>query len=165
LSAFLGIATSTGIAAADPPFRISNFVAGYVCERDGNQEVCRESDVIEVKGESVCDWSGEKRRCTWFGYEFDYENADPAVPLECVYERSNPSDEGGRDGLRQRKATTGEFELKLDASSGHSVNPGYEVHSVPPGRAPFDVVTRITCSYRGEPAFAQTFRARYSRRF
>lgn len=81
----LGTCTAQSGAATAPVFasyegvagsmRISGLRTGTLC---GN-EVCRQTTEIEVVGGDTCD--GEP--CTRYGVEFDYENADPAAPLEC----------------------------------------------------------------------------------
>jgi hypothetical protein len=55
--------------------RISAFRAGPACD-DG---VCEHSEVIPISGADSC----PQGRCTRFGMEFDYEDADPSKPLEC----------------------------------------------------------------------------------
>jgi hypothetical protein len=55
--------------------RVSAFRAGPLC--DGR--VCEQSASIQVTGADSCSGS----RCTRFGMEFDYRNADPSAPLEC----------------------------------------------------------------------------------
>ncbi|MCB1685237.1 MAG: hypothetical protein KDI31_12150, partial [Pseudomonadales bacterium] len=55
--------------------RISEFRAGPLC----GESVCEQSADIRVGGQDVCGGN----RCTRFGMEFDYRNADPSKPLEC----------------------------------------------------------------------------------
>jgi hypothetical protein len=57
-----------------PGMRVSAFISGRVC-RDGTTPtgVCVETADIEVRGERA-----------WYGFEFDYVNADPAEPLRCT---------------------------------------------------------------------------------
>ena len=149
----------------DGGFRIWNFVSGPVCHYDdGTEDVCKQAEAIDVKGESSCDWSGEQRRCTWFGFQFDYENADRSVPIECDYVRSRASAEGNWEGVRDENATTGTFTYELETSNGHFYNPMFDLHSVPPGGAVIIVSTELKCTYGGKPVFDMTFRARYSTR-
>ena len=56
--------------------RVSLFRAGLVCD----DHVCTYGVDIPVTGRDMC--AGE--RCTRFGVEFDYSNANPAAPLECT---------------------------------------------------------------------------------
>ena len=62
--------------------RVSAFRAGPAC----GASVCEQSADIRVTGADSCPGG----RCTRFGMEFDYENADPSAPLECT-----PSTSGG----------------------------------------------------------------------
>ncbi len=58
--------------------RISNFRSGQLCG-DG---VCEQTTLIRVTGQDQC----VRGSCTKYGVEFDYENANPALPLECTGE-------------------------------------------------------------------------------
>ncbi len=69
---------------ADGAMRVSAFRAGPAC----GDRVCEQSADIRVTGADTCAGS----RCTRFGMEFDYENADSSAPLECT-----PSTSGGDD--------------------------------------------------------------------
>lgn len=60
--------------------RISGFRAGRLC----GDRVCEETADIRVTGEDSCQRSGGAASCTRYGLEFDYRNADPSAPLECV---------------------------------------------------------------------------------
>ena len=61
--------------AGDGAMRISDFRAGPACA----DKVCTQTADIEITGNDRCD----DGPCTRFGMEFDYEGANPAVPLEC----------------------------------------------------------------------------------
>ncbi len=158
--------TLTGVdLQIDGGLRISNFVSGPVCHYDnGTEEVCNQAEDIDIKGESYCDWSGEQRRCTWFGFQFDFENADPSVPIECDYMRSRASAEGNWERVREKNASTGSFTYELETSNGHFYNPMFELYSAPPGGAVIIVSTEFQCTYDGKPVFDMIFRARYSAR-
>ena len=69
-------------AAGAGAMRVSAFRAGPAC----GDSVCEQSAVIKVTGADACAGG----RCTRFGMEFDYQNADPSAPLEC-----KPSTSGG----------------------------------------------------------------------
>ena len=72
-------------AAVAGTMRISAFRSGPACG-DG---LCEQSDSIQVTGADSCPGG----RCTRFGMEFDYENADPAAPLECSTSTSGGDDD------------------------------------------------------------------------
>jgi len=67
--------------AAANSMRISGFQSGPAC----GERVCEQSANIQVTGADTCDG----KRCTRFGMEFDYQNADPSAPLECRTSTSN----------------------------------------------------------------------------
>ena len=69
--------------SAGGTLQVSAFRAGPAC----GDSVCRQSAAIEISGDDSCPGG----QCTRFGMEFDYRNADPAVPLEC---RTSTSSEG-----------------------------------------------------------------------
>jgi hypothetical protein len=73
-------------AAGANAIRISDFRSGPACG-DG---VCEQSATISVTGEDSC----VRGSCTRFGMEFDYQNADPSVLLEC-----STSTRGGDDNF------------------------------------------------------------------
>lgn len=149
---------------AERPFRIRNLEIGPVCrdrqlvaERRKNGQppsdrICEARDVL-VRGEDICVWSGQRKPCTWWGYEFDFENADPSVPLVCTWTRSSPGDEGNWEGIRHKDAATGSSETWLETESGHFFGPGYEILNTA-NPVPWHVVdVDYECTYRGEPAF------------
>jgi hypothetical protein len=95
-------------AANASAMHISGFRAGPLC--DAQDRVCEQSLDIRVAGEDTCN-SG---RCTRFGMEFDYRNADPGAPLEC--KTSTRGGDGdfigdllklGGDAIAERDAASG----------------------------------------------------------
>ena len=176
----LALLSASGVLAqesgdGDKDFRISNFVSGPVCRdpdlvderrRQGqppSDRICAGTDV-PIRGEDGCIWSGEHRRCTWYGIEFDYENADPSEPIVCVWTRSRPGMEGNAEGVRSEGLATDTVEVELEGERGHYFSPGYDLYtrvSVP------WAVVRLSydCTYRGEPAYEASFRIIYSSAF
>ncbi|MGH7571078.1 MAG: hypothetical protein ACREMK_04450 [Gemmatimonadota bacterium] len=161
-------------AAQDGEFRIWNVGSGPVCRDpdlvDERREqgdppsdrICEGTDV-PIRGKDGCIWSGEHRRCTWYGTEFDYENADPDEPLVCVWTSSRPGTEGNREGIRSRGLATDTLEVELE-ESGHHFSPGYNLYQSV--TAPWIVVRlHYDCTYRGEPAYEASFRLIYSSAF
>ena len=64
--------------------RVSGFRSGRVCTYGGQPTgVCQPTVDIEVSGKDRCLQSGGERPCTWFGFEMDYQNANPTEPLIC----------------------------------------------------------------------------------
>lgn len=62
-------------AAGPGAMRVSGFRSGRLC----GERVCEQASLIKVTGQDTC----ERGRCTRYGVEFDYRNANPALPLEC----------------------------------------------------------------------------------
>ena len=82
----LGRCLTAGGGAVDPVFdsyptagpdamRVSEFRSGRLC----GERVCEQASLIRVTGQDTC----ERGRCTRYGVEFAYRNANPAVRLEC----------------------------------------------------------------------------------
>jgi hypothetical protein len=111
-----------------------------------------------VAGIQFRNWSGEKRRCTWFDFEFDTDDASSKIPLECACGRSTRSAERNYQGIRKRNGTTGTFSYALGEAAGHYDNPMYELYAVPPGGQPMVVKTHLDCSIGGVEVFDMTFR-------
>lgn len=64
--------------------RVSGFRAGRVCIAGGQPSaVCQDAVDIQVDGNDRCDRPGGAQRCTWYGFELDYRNANPTEPLIC----------------------------------------------------------------------------------
>jgi len=66
-------------AAGAGGMQVSGLRTGPLC-RDGADRVCEQSATIRLTGADACPGG----RCTRFGMEFDYLNADPSAPLECA---------------------------------------------------------------------------------
>ncbi len=62
-------------AAGPDAIQVSAFRAGPLC----GERVCEQASLIRVTGRDTC----ERGRCTKYGVEFAYRNANPALPLEC----------------------------------------------------------------------------------
>lgn len=63
-------------AAGAGAMRVSDVRSGPAC----GDEVCLQATDIRLTNQDDCAGS----RCTRYGFEFDYENADPGAPLECT---------------------------------------------------------------------------------
>jgi hypothetical protein len=143
---------------------ISNFISGALCsDAAGARSVCKRTEDIYVRGEDICNWSGKLSPCTWFGFEFDYKDTDPRVPLECTYVRSRASDEGNFKGARQRNATTGTLTYRLEDTAGHFFNPMYQLFSLEAEQEHVVLSTRIACSLSGAQVFDVTFNLHFGR--
>jgi hypothetical protein len=64
---------------------VSGFRSGRLCrEADGTSRVCEQAVDVPITGDAQCPQTGGAKPCTWYGFEFDYTNANPAVPLACA---------------------------------------------------------------------------------
>lgn len=152
-------------------FRILNLAVGPVCRdrrlvavypKEGqppSDRICESRDVA-VRGEDVCIFAGERRRCTWWGFEFDYENADPSIPLICTTTRSVPGNLGNHEGIRNPNATSATGETPIESVNGHLFSPGYELFI--PAATWLVVDMHLNCTYGGEPAFETDVRVVHS---
>lgn len=83
--------------------RLAGFRAGPAC----GDTVCRQSADIVVSGEESCPGG----KCTRFGMEFDYRNADPGHPLVCTTSTDSEGDfigdllKQGADAMESRGST------------------------------------------------------------
>jgi len=64
--------------------RVTGFRSGRVCTTGGQpSSVCEVTADIKVIGQDYCTQPGGKKGCTWYGFELDFANANPAEPLIC----------------------------------------------------------------------------------
>jgi len=80
-------------AASMNAMRVSDFLSGPAC----GDSVCAPAVDIRVTGADSC----SNGRCTRFGMEFDYQNADPSAPLECSTSTSGGDGDFIGDLLKQ----------------------------------------------------------------
>ena len=175
LVAFVAPDLAAQAPAGDGAFAITNFASGPVCRdpalvderrdegRPPSDHICSGTDVA-IRGQDGCIWSGEQRPCTWYGWEFDYEHADPDVPIVCVWTRSRPADQGNWEGVQSRGLATDTVEIPLPSESGHFFSPGYDLYQAV--TFPWGIVrVEYDCTYEGMPAFQASFRLIYSSAF
>ncbi|GGA83215.1 hypothetical protein GCM10011521_21930 [Arenimonas soli] len=150
------------LAAAQPctAFEISNFKAGLACTNttlnDQSGWVCHETREIFVTDQGRCVYNGERRLCTWTGFEFDYRSDQDGVTLQCGTTLSKPATFGNPGEVLEEDTTSHAFELELSGKHGHFFNPMYYVFSLrEPGTPP--MVDTMTCRFDGEVVFTYTF--------
>lgn len=169
------VAVCVGVSSLhgqDGGLEISNLVSGSICRYEeetgarsseidihANGSICEAVD-IEVRGKGRCVYAGEEKPCTWYGFEFDYDNKDPNEPITCIWRRSQPTDMGDIERVEKRSAVADTFDLALEGASGHYRHPMYNLYAAPP--APLTIDDEMTCTYRGEPALETLFRLRFS---
>lgn len=148
---------------------ISNFKLGYVCPANPSDpeytestrqtsgiadgSICRETDSIIVTDEQKCVFSGVSYPCTWYGYEFDYENMPENVSLNCVALSNLPGNSGNPKGIISENSKRTEFQLDLEAGTGRFYNPLYVI-ALEPGQSAKDRVFATTCNLSQQEVFS-----------
>jgi hypothetical protein len=155
------------LAAAVPAdaVEISNHRAGLACmnsQLPGRSEagwICQPTSEILVTDHGICVYNGEKKRCTWLGFEFDYSGASEGETLHCVSESSLPVDSGNPKGIVAEDITSESYEIPLQAGSGHVFNPQYFIFTARRLGADDAILEQRTrCGAGGETLFEHTFK-------
>lgn len=173
IAVIVGVLTVGGAAGAQAPdaLEISGFRSGRVCHagagevgRAPSDSICASRSVL-TRGKDTYIYDGNEIPCTWWGFEFDYRNAVPSVPMTCLWERSVPSDEGNYQGVRSRNISVDTITISFPADSGHLFHPGFD-------GVPRDLNVRfaevrltIACAYRERPLFTAAYRLVFSSDF
>lgn len=129
VAALFAFCAVSGCAAQDNQLEISNLRVGLVCAGAGSTggSVCSETREIPITGQGKCVYNGEEHACTWYGFEFEYRNAQPGAELACVVTSNREADFGDPGGVRQENTNRFEFELTLERASGRFFNPQYTI--------------------------------------
>jgi len=108
-----------------------------------------------ISGEGTCVWAGEKKPCTWFGFQFDYKIAQDETAVECEWETSRTTTSGDIEEVLETNTTSGSYTIELEASKGHYIHYQYHLYKrLPAGQ---NLVTTTTdCSVGGTRAFNMT---------
>ena len=115
--------------------RVSGFRSGRVC-RDGDTAsgVCEQTIDMDVTADRV-----------WYGFEFDYANADPSVPLLC-------SSSGAEDDFMGTVVKSMLTFAPADDSTEFGKVFGQIQHELGSGRSLTDVLAGIKVKSAGQPA-------------
>jgi hypothetical protein len=115
--------------------QVSGFRSGRVCGSGGSQSsVCEETVDVAVTGERA-----------WYGFEFDYRNADPSAPLQCS---ASGAEDDFLGGLVKNLATV----MPADRSTELGALFGQIQNELGRGRSLTDVLSGISVRPAGEPA-------------
>ena len=114
---------------------IQNFRSGLLCDLDEELAtgdvsiswICLETETIYITGQGQCTYDGRKKKCTWYGYEFDYSNASEDDEITCVSTSSIPTNIGTPRGVEAEGVTVHERSYTLPPGNGHYFNPQYSV--------------------------------------
>ena len=164
----VGLASQPALGTEDPAFRlfdgasirISNAVSGEVCsDADGPAEVCKPGETIDVVGRDMCVWSEDVQYpCTRYGYEFDFEGANPKAVITCKVARSIRT----IFGPRTEKVTgenTAEYVVEVPGENGHIFHHGFQTYAPVEDRVL--VHENHACSYLGEAIYRVVFIHRF----
>ena len=168
LSVFVFSATTACTAVADRSnVVIKNVKSGLVCTHKidetgdyiSDAHICFETEDIYVTGQGRCVFNGETKLCTWYGFEFDYNNKTNApVPLTCHFSSDRDSVLGNPKGIKDEDFSDTEisaYEILLKPGKGHISNPQYTLLSLAgQGKT---TVTLNKCEIEGQHVFDAKF--------
>jgi len=138
---------------------ISDFKSGLMCgiNKDEMGWVCFEQENILITGQSSCSSQGVARKCTWYGYSFNYRNAKKDQIIKCKYSYSRPTDLINYESELDQDTTYSEFEFKLKKPDGYFINPQYSTLAIAkPGEG--INVQNVVCSSEGNKLYEYTFK-------
>jgi len=144
----------------DGTVTISNFKFGLVCGPDQNRRICFETKDIPLTNEGLCVYNRQQVPCTWYGFSFDYRLPSREVALQCEWTSSVPVNEGNPQGIREKGASGGRYEIVLRNDQQHFFNPQYI--TLAPVIVPRQVQQSTTsCSHMGRKLFDVAYQLRY----
>lgn len=153
------------------PFRVWDVLSGPVCDagegevgRPPSSSICASRDVA-VRGEDTCVFDGARKRCTWWGFELEYENAAPGEPLVCIWQRALAVDDGNYEGVAKAGIAVDTVQVDIPSSRGRLFNPGFDTFPERPVPPWLPVPMVWECSYQGRPMFTLDYRLIFSSAF
>ena len=133
LSLFAIVSTSACFASPDQhKVDVTDVKSGLVCHyKIGNKgehvydpHVCFETEDILITGQGLCTFDGERKPCTWHGFEFDFNNRTNApVVLTCYFSANYEAVLGNPKGIEEDPASG--HDILLKPGIGHISNPQY----------------------------------------
>lgn len=142
---------------------ITNVKSGLFCmskyEKDGrytsDPHVCFETENIKVTGQGRCIFDGKTKPCTWYGYEFDYDNSsETPIILTCEFSLDSNSIVGNPEGVLDDNISS--YDVSLDPGEGYFSNPQYSLYRTSFGENPRQITT--ACHIDGK----QVFKVKYN---
>lgn len=92
--------------------QVFGFRSGRVCLKNGQpSSVCETTVDVQVTGSDRCAQSDGAQACSWYGFELDYRNANPTVPLIC---QSSGADEDFLGGIVSKALETAPADSDTD---------------------------------------------------
>jgi len=149
------------LSSQSSALEISNFTSGLACT-DGHSFgwICHDTEVIHLTGQGKCNWDGEEKPCTWYGFEFEYAGNKEVDSIECRYSSSYPSAAGNPQGVESEESSEGTFTLQLEEGEGRFYNPQYSLFAVQPEDGAIQIIETI-CYMEGATLFDYRFEIHY----
>lgn len=162
LAPLLSTLTLTTLLATAPCYAIDiqNLRSGLLCDIDAKLPVgdvsvswiCVETETIYVTGQGQCTYDGRKKKCTWYGFEFDYSDAGEGDKITCVSGSSLPVNIGTPRGVEEKDVTAHEWSFTVPPGNGHYFNPQYSVSNASPDQQTVND-TETLCSVDGKELY------------
>ena len=132
---------------------IENFKSGLLCPNPSSGEVdpkhhrhtCFETEYIVITGQGQCPLGQDELPCTWYGFEFDYKNAQPDQNLYCTVKTEYTETFGKQKKIANKPEKAHEYVLKLNASDTHLFYPQYTLFN-PSSETTISEIQSTTCS-------------------
>lgn len=146
------IAECIAPACGPDDLQITRLRVGLVCPqgRSDGGSICFETTRIPVTGQGTCVYNGERRPCTWYGFEFEYTNARPGDEISCVYTSDHTSNLGNPARVLQQNTDRYEYRLRLASQTGRHYNPQYSTFGSRRGE---HVLNHTVCSLGARELF------------
>jgi len=128
----LSCATACNATPLPADVEITNVKSGLMClyqpNAEGDQKidpkVCFDTAEIKITGQGQCVFDGKQRPCTWYGFEFAYNNkTNNQITMTCHFTSNKPKVLGNPEGVLADDDTN--YEIKLEPGKGHFSNPQY----------------------------------------
>ena len=143
---------------------IQNFRSGLVCEHLANDQetaewICFDTEIIHITGQGRCVYDAQVEPCTWYGFEFDYDNLSVDETISCVSQSSKSGDIGNPQGIDKYNTRTYKYALDLEPGAGRYYHPQYSlVRRVGNQQKHFEVTEDTICSLGDKELFQYRLR-------
>ena len=146
---------SLGLSALE----ISDFKSGLMCgiNKDDMGWVCFEQREIKITGQSSCVSQNNQFKCTWYGYSFNYSNAQQGQVIDCTYTQSKPTYSVDLNSKSDVPVETSTFSFSLSKDNGYFINPQYSALSSSEDEKPLKIEQDVKCYSGGELLYEYGF--------
>lgn len=122
----LSISALASLHADTQQAKITDFKSGAACiVNTGIGWICHETENILLTGESSCVFNKEELPCTWYGFEFKYENFTENTNFTCGFKDDGEVVLGNPKGLLENETDSLKYDVPL--GSGRFFNPMYTI--------------------------------------